>query len=476
MSTTAGVIRRAVTDRDALSLAMSRAAGSPAIGRNVVRHYPDSPLALDAMLQLIGRARHRIHLENYIIRDDATGQRFADALVARAHDGCTVRVLYDWVGCRGTGGRFWRRLRHAGVETRAFRPLFTTRPFDFFSRDHRKLLVVDGESAILGGLCIGTEWSGDSARGRQPWRDTMVGVDGPAALALEGTFARTWAVAGPPLPADELESESDPRGGTDVRVVEGAPGLARVYRTAQLACAAAVERIWVTDAYLVVPAPLWTGLLDAARDGVDVRLLLPSTSDVPLVRDLTRVGYRELLDAGIRVYEWTGPMLHAKCMLTDHRWARVGSSNLNASSLYANFELDVLIESEAFVEELAAQFRRDLARSAEVVLRPRRFVRPRLTAPAPIRDAGDVTPPGGAHRRSLYERQMTAAVTLRRVAGGLRRALTATAAAAFALMGVVFLVFPTVSGLVFAALMFFIAAGLGLDAVRRRRRRGSPRR
>src|SRR5262245_53692819 len=137
---------------DPLELAMNRAVGGGPIAGNAVEHLPDSPRALDAMLDAIATAQHRIHLENYIIRGDATGRRFADALAVRTAQGVNVRVLYDALGSIGTPERYWRTLRSAGVDVRAFHPLLTTRPLDLFSRDHRKLLVVDGRSAILGGI------------------------------------------------------------------------------------------------------------------------------------------------------------------------------------------------------------------------------------------------------------------------------------------------------------------------------------
>jgi cardiolipin synthase len=447
---------------------MTRATGARPIGGNALTHHPDSAQTLAAMRDLIAEARHRVHLENYIIRDDATGRSFAAALIERAEAGCAVRVLYDALGCRGTGRRFWRGLVAHGVAVRPFRPLLRTSPRNLLSRDHRKLLVVDGETAFVGGLCIGDEWAGDPARGRLPWRDTMVRIAGPAALALDGTFARTWALAGDPLPRGALQSEVTGGGTFAVRVVEGVPGRSRVYRAAQLACAAATERIWIADAYLVMPAALWTSLLDAARDGVDVRVLVPGASDARLVRDLTRVGYRELLEAGVRVFEWAGAMLHAKVMVTDHAWVRVGSSNLNMSSLFANHELDVVVEARSFVEAAASRFRRDLMASTEIVLGPRRYRRHRLASAPP-----ETGPPGGGpHRRSIYERQIVAAVTIRRVAGGLRRTLSLTGAALSAIAGLLMLLFPNVSAVVIAAGLLCAAALLWVDATVRRPDRG----
>ncbi len=454
--------------RDPLTLALDRAAGARPIDGNRLEHYPDSPLAIDAMLAAVAAARRWVHLENYIIRDDATGTRFAEALVERARAGVRVRVLYDALGSFGTSRRFWRRLTQAGAEVRAFNPLLTLRPFDLLARDHRKLLVADGGWAMLGGLCIGDEWVGDPARGRRPWRDTMVAVSGPAAAAFDGAFARIWAHAGAPLPPDELDADPAPAGTSTVRAVEGVPGRARVYRAVELLAASAAERLWITDAYLIAPAPLYATLLDAARSGVDVRLLVPGASDLPVLRTFTRVGYRELLRAGVRVYEYQGPMIHAKTMVVDRRWARVGSSNLNVSSLLTNYELDLTAECEHITEELARQFRRDLTSSSEIVLQPRRMRLPPRLVDAPARDAGD-TP----HKRSGYELGAVAVVALRRVAGGLRRALAATAAFGCVVVGGLLLLFPRVMSIALATGAFTLGLVFGLYALERRRTRYS---
>ena len=321
---------------------------------------------------------------------------------------------------------------------------------------------------MVGGLCIGDEWAGDPSRGRRPWRDTMVAVSGPAAAALDGAFARIWSRAGPALPPKELAPDPAPCGSSIVRVVEGMPGRARVYRTVELLAASAAERLWITDAYLIAPAPLYASLIDAARSGVDVRLLVPGASDLPILRNFTRVGYRDLLRAGVRVFEYAGPMIHAKTMLVDRRWARVGSSNLNVSSLLTNYELDLAAECEALTGELANQFRRDLASSREIVLQARRRLPPRLVdAPAtPSEPAGKVP-----HKRSGYELGAVAVVALRRVAGGLRRAIASTAALACSGVGILLLGFPRVMAGVLAAGAFALALAFGWYAFERRRTR-----
>jgi cardiolipin synthase A/B len=453
---------------DRLARALDRASGARPIPGNALRHLPDSAAALDAMLALIAGARRTVHFENYIIRSDRTGRRFAAALAEKSRAGVRVRVLYDALGSIATRARFWRELRRAGADVRAFRPLLTSGPFEVLSRDHRKLIVVDGREAILGGLCIGDEWAGDPARGRMPWRDTMVSVRGPAVPALDLSFARVWARAGPPLPNDTLAPapRGDEPGSSVVRVVDGEPGLSRTYRAVQLLAAAVTERLWITDAYLVAPPPLYASLVDAAKSGVDVRLLLPGTSDIPVVRTFTRIGYRDLLRAGARIFEYRGPMLHAKTIVADREWARVGSTNLNVSGLLGNYELDLLADCDSLSEALAAQFRHDQAQSREIVLVERRRLPARLVRATPA----PVAPPL-PHKRSRRELRAAAVVALVQVAGGARRMLAAAAASFFAVAGTVLLLFPTVAGAVLAVVAFSAALGFASYALARRRRR-----
>ncbi|HJQ66907.1 MAG TPA: phospholipase D-like domain-containing protein [Gemmatimonadales bacterium] len=455
---------------DELALAIERTASARGIAGNTLTHQPDSAAALEEMLEQITAAQRWIHFENYIIRADRTGRRFGDALAERARAGVAVRVLYDALGSIGTRGGYWRALRRAGAEVRAFHPILSGHPFDIFVRDHRKLLVTDGRRAMLGGLCIGDEWAGDAELGIEPWRDTMVSVCGPAAAALDRTFADVWRHCGAPLPPEELAVDPDVCGECAVHVVSGVPFEGRIYRTTHLIAAAARERLWITDAYLVPPAPLYAALLDAARAGVDVRLLVPGASDLPIMRNFTRVGYRELLRAGVRVFEWLGPMIHAKTLVADRIWGRIGSSNLNVSSLLGNYELDLLTDDVDTADALAAQFRRDLQVSREVVLQPRRRMLPaRLVGQASEETAA---PRPHRRRRRAYEFSAVAVVALRRVAGGLRRAIAGTAALLCLLIGVLLLAFPRVMSIALATGTFWLGLGFAVYAFGRRRARG----
>jgi phosphatidylserine/phosphatidylglycerophosphate/cardiolipin synthase-like enzyme len=218
--------------------------------------------------------------------------------------------------------------------------------------------------------------------------------------------------------------------------------------------------------------------VDAARSGVDVRFMLPGTSDIPFIRIFTRGGYRELLHAGARIFEYRGPMLHAKTLVADHDWARVGSSNLNVSSLLGNYELDIVTEQDDLTATLATQFLRDMAQSREIVLMARRRLPlpPRLVDAAAVNPSRAVTPskPASPSKRSLRERQAAAAVALMQAAGGARRMLAGVAAVALLLVGASLILFPLTASTVLA--VGALATSLwfaGFALARRRRRRES---
>jgi cardiolipin synthase len=373
---------------------MDRAAGAPVIPGNALKLQFEGPFTFEAWIEAIDRAERFVHFENYILRDDRVGRAFRDALVAKARQGVPVRVLYDWVGCWATPSRYWKVFREAGVEVRAFNRPSVGDPFGVLQRDHRKVVCVDGRIAFVGGFCVGDEWAG---KGREaPWRDTGVEIIGPAAAAAARSFERVWTLVGGPVP-EELRvnpDEQPPAGDTPVWVIEGAPGRSRVYRTLQLVAAYAKRRIWITDPYFVAPRPVAEALGAAARDGVDVRILLPAHNNWPWVRSLSRGGYRFLMESGVRLFEWQGPMIHAKTSVADGIWGRVGSSNLNNASLLGNFEIDVGVLDEDLARQLEGLFLADLASSVEIVL-PRRHlslyraVQPEEGAPrGPLRHPG----------------------------------------------------------------------------------------
>jgi cardiolipin synthase A/B len=447
--------------------ALNRAAGGRPIPGNRVELLIDGRDTYAAMLDLIAHASRWIHFENYIIRSDSEGWRFAEALAARARDGLPVRVLYDAVGSMFTSRKLWRFLRGAGIEVRVFHPLRPLNIVTNFARDHRKLVVADGTGAVIGGLCIGCEWTGDGDAIR-PWRDTAVRLGGPAAAVLDQAFARTWAMSGVSLSDGEQAGRVTPEGEGEVRVIVGEPGRERAFRVIELLAAGSMERLWITDAYMVAPPRLFQALRDAARDGVDVRMLVPGSSDLPLIRNLSRIGYRDLLRSGVRIYEWDGPMLHAKTIVSDGRWVRIGSSNLNPSSLIGNYELDVLIEDQSLAESMERQFRLDIGRSREVHRRPLRGPR-RISEALPTaltREEPELDP--GRHRRPRHETRRRAVLALRALASNARRSVFVPLAVVFVALGLLFFVLPRQTAYVFGAICAWLAISAGREAFRRR--------
>lgn len=355
--------------------AFSRAAGAPLIAGNLVDLLIDARANYDAWLNAIRAARHSILFENYIIRADETGREFVDALAERARAGVQVLVMRDWIGCIGQSrASFWQPLLEAGGEVRAFRPFRITRPFETIHRDHRKSLIVDAEVGFISGLCLSSIWLGDAQRGIEPWRDTGVAIRGPAIAALIDAFDDNWRHIGEPLD-EEIRSRADNLptiGNVDLRVVATRPNEVGLYRLDQLVAALAQRSLWLSDAYFVGTAAYVQALRAAARDGVDVRLLVPGSSDIPVVGSMSRAGYRPLLEGGVRVFEWNGSMMHAKTAVADGRWARVGSTNLNIASWLGNSEIDVAIENADFAAQMEKQYEVDLGNATEIVLTRRR--------------------------------------------------------------------------------------------------------
>lgn len=405
--------------------AVSRAAGARRIDGNSVRLLRDAAENYPAWLEAIDAAEHYVYFEAYIMRDDVSGRQFAEALKAKARAGVSVRLLYDWMGAfRKTPGSFWASLRAAGVEVRCFNPFTLASPLGWVHRDHRKSVVVDGRVGFVTGLCVGDAWVGDAARGIAPWRDTGVEVRGPAVAEVERAFRRVWSVAGTPIPSDEfvVPQETSAAGGMSVRIVASEPWRARLLRLDELVAGAARETLWLTDAYYAAMPSHVQALRAAALDGVDVRLLVPGGTDIPMLRPLSRAGYRPLLEAGVRVFEWNGPMMHAKTAVADGRLARVGSSNLNIASWLGNFELDAVVEDAEFAGRMMEQYLKDLTNATEVVLRAARVGRTRrVVRPVEVPDS----PP---RQRQRYERRRGSGSAGRGVAGAIRIGNTVTAA------------------------------------------------
>lgn len=361
-----------VIDRNYVNESIERVTGAELITGNDIELLIDAAENYPAWLAAIESAENRILFESYIIHDDAQGRIFADALIKKAKQGVDVKLIYDWLGGFGkTSRRFWRKLRENGIEVRCYNPPSLMDPLAIFSRDHRKTMVVDGHTAFVSGLCVGQDWVGHSDQDVPGWRDTGVQLTGPAISLVEEAFANVWETLGPKLeprqPARDRRSP-DTAGKIALRVVASVPGAANVYRADQVLAVASRESMWISDAYFIGIPSYLQNLKDAAADGVDVRILVPQSTDIGLIRDTTRSTYRPLLEAGIRVFEWNGPMMHAKTAVFDGRYSRVGSTNLNIASWFGNYEMDVLVEDEGFGRQMQEMFLRDMENSTEIVL------------------------------------------------------------------------------------------------------------
>ena len=449
--------------------AFSRTAGAPLVEGNLVALLKNGSENYPVWLEAIRSATQWIHFESYILHDDTMGRVFSDAMAERARAGVKVRLLVDWLGTfMKSSPRFWRDMRNAGIEVRTFNPPRLDSPFGWLARDHRKALTVDGRGAFVSGLCVGDEWTSDPASGRVEWRDTGVSIRGPAVADIEAAFAEAWAATGAPVPAAELPATGSiaDAGPVAVRVIATMPAIAGVFRLDQLVAAAARETLWVADAYFVGIATYVQALIAAAQDGVDVRMLVPgSGTDIAAVQRLTRAGYRVLLDGGVRIFEWNGPMMHAKTAVVDSRWARVGSTNLNVQSWLGNWELDVAIEDDAFGCQMHAMFEEDLRSSTEIV-RDARKVR---TVGAPQRARAGrrwQRGPGGTRRAAAagamrLGRTLGAVIIQRREAGTTEASNVFWGSIAVLALGLLSLWVPRVIGTPVGVLAIWLA-GAGL--------------
>jgi cardiolipin synthase len=450
-----------------------RTTGAPLTPGNGLRMLKDSTENYPAWLEAIASARRKIYFENYIIGDDEVGREFIGALAERARSGVRVRLIYDWLGTWASS-RLWQPLLNAGGEVRCFNPPHLDSPFGWLSRDHRKSISVDGRVAFVTGLCASRRWLGNPDRGIDPWRDTGVELRGPGVADIERAFAQVWNEIGSPIPESELTpAEQIARGGdVPISVVASAPNTAGVYRLDQIIATAARKTLWLSDAYFVGVAPYVQALRAAAMDGVDVRLLVPGSSDIPMLARLGRSGYRPLLEGGVRIFEWNGPMMHAKTAVADSRWARVGSSNLNISSWIGNYELDVAVEHEPFACQMEETYLQDLERATEIVLNPRNRVRPSM----PVYGVERRRIPRGAGSASRAAASalrigntVGAALTNRRILGPAEAGLTAKMGIVLLVLAVLGMTWPEAVAVPVGVIAGWIGLSLLVKAWRLRR-------
>jgi cardiolipin synthase len=463
--------RRARVDRG-----LARTSDAPLREGNRLELLKNGPHTYDDWLAAIARARRWVHLDNYIFQNDTTGKRFAEALTAKAAEGVRVRVLHDWFGCMDVPRSFWQELQKGGVEVRAVNPPTLGAPLGVIRRDHRKLLAVDGEYASTGGVCISDGWLVRSPETGLAYRDTAVSIRGPAVADVDLAFAAVWGETGEALPEYERpRAEEIPAAGQEaVRVVLQEPRKMRTLRVLQLLTAGVERRLWITDAYFLSMPILTQALMATARDGVDVRVLVPATNDIAWIGRASRAGYRQFLEAGVRIFEYGGPMIHAKTLVADGWWSKVGSTNLNFSSLAANWEIDLVAEDTGFAAQMERLFEEDLAYAREIRLVGRnREVRPDHRIDATNRGARRGVVGSGSGSSATIARVGSAA--LQKSGAPLRTHEHALAAATSAtLLGVslLFLRFPRLLAWPLA-LIGALFGGLGVVRAARSRRDAS---
>jgi cardiolipin synthase len=359
-------------------------AGTPLTAGNRAVLLQNGPATYKAMFAAMRGARDHINLESYIIEDDDIGREFADLLLEMQGKGVQVNLIYDSVGSLNTPRAFFDRLRQAGIKVLEFNPvnpLNARRDWRVNNRDHRKLLVVDGRVAFLGGINISSVYSssssgpsgglGSSGKGadKTPWRDTQVQIEGPAVAGFQKMFLDTWSEQhGEPLDAKRYLPKLAPRGGELVRAISTTSDdeNSTIYLTLLSAIENAEKQIYITNAYFVPDPQLMAALIAAVKRGVDVRLLLPGHTDFWAVFHAGRSHYEDLLEGGVRIFERGEALLHSKTAVIDGVWSCIGSANMDWRSFLHNSEINAVIMGPDFAGQMLAMFEDDLKKSSEV--------------------------------------------------------------------------------------------------------------
>jgi cardiolipin synthase len=358
--------------------------GAPISDGSEVELLVNGDAIFPAILEAIAGAKRTLNLETYVYWQGDITERVSDAVAERARAGVRCKVLLDALGSAVMDRGQVRRMEEAGVDVRRFRPI---RPYTLrrlANRSHRRVLVADGEVGMTGGVGIAEEWTGD-AEDADHWRDTHVRIRGPIVRGLQGAFAEHWLEAtGEVLSGEDYLPHLEERGdGARMQLVRSRSGVGdtNVESLYYLAIASARESLDLTAAYFV-PRPAFTdALVDAARRGVQLRILVPGPHiDKEFVRTAGRDAYRELLDADARIFEYQPTMLHAKSMVVDGAWSSVGTVNFDNRSFQLHDEVTLCVWDSHFAGLLTEQFERDLERSEEID--PARWARRGLGARA----------------------------------------------------------------------------------------------
>ena len=352
---------------------MQRISDTPLVAGNAARLLIDGPASYQAIFAAIGAARDHVNVETYILEGDEVGDKLSALLIEKQAQGVQVNLLYDAVGSIGTSAEFFDRLRAGGVQVCEFNPLLPSRGrlADPNQRDHRKQVVVDGRVAISGGINFSSVYSSGSAIGRRTrpesltsgWRDTNIELRGPAVAKFQELFIASWEKQScPALAAREYFPTLSSQGDKVVRVIGSSSDDERgvMYLGALSAIRESRQSVYVTMAYFVPDAEIRVALEDAARRGVEVKLILPGFSDSWVVLRAGHSYYAELLSAGVQIYELRGALLHAKTAVVDGVWSTVGSTNLDWRSFLYNDELNTTVLGEDFGRATTTMFEADL--------------------------------------------------------------------------------------------------------------------
>jgi cardiolipin synthase len=348
-------------------------AETPLVAGNAARLLIDGRETFAVMFAAMRGAKTSINLEYYIMEDvESDALHLSDLLISKRQQGVAVNVLYDSFGSNATPPELFRRLRDAGVQIVEFNPF---NPVTFNFRDHRKILVVDGEKAIVGGINLSTTYqslAGSGGAGGKPapyWRDTDLEIEGPVVAQLQALFFEHWeGQKGPPLDRSKYFPAVAPKGREVVRVVGSTPdkGVPRFYVTLLSAIRNAEKNVWLSAAYFVPTDQEEEDLIAAARRGIDVRLLLPSDSDSKMALAVGRSHYGYLLDAGAKIYEVQNEVLHSKSASIDGVWTAIGSSNFDPRSVVFNDEVDAIVLGSATATEFERMFQKDLSQAKQI--------------------------------------------------------------------------------------------------------------
>lgn len=357
--------------------------GTPLTVGNKVTLLQDGPATYKAMFAAIGQAKDHINVESYIIDDDELGRQFMDLLIEKQLQGVQVNLIYDSFGSVATPKTFFDRLRQAGVNVLEFNPvnpLAAKKAWAPNHRDHRKLLVVDGRTAFMGGINISNVYSSGSSVGigkeqvdlTSGWRDTDIQVDGPAVAELQKLFLQTWdkqrGENGKAAAAKNHFPAISPQGREVVRAIGSTPDdpFSLIYLTLISAITNAEKQVYITNAYFVPDPQLIKALLDAATRGVDVRLVLPSHSDSDVAFYAGRSHYSKLLNGGVKIYERQSAVLHVKTAVIDGVWSCLGSSNLDWRSAIDNDEINAIVLGREFGRKMQLAFSKDIEASKAI--------------------------------------------------------------------------------------------------------------